>query len=152
MTCVVFDLDGTLADIRHRQNWLRHKPKNWRAFPLNIAGDKPIPQTIQLTHLFGNQGYTIVILTGREEGENQKVRKETEEWLKTHNVLWDYLFMRPHKDHTQDHIWKKQMMYEVIIPSIGRPEMIFEDRKRVCNMWAEEGFFCFDVGQCKGEF
>lgn len=37
---VVFDIDGTLANIEHRLDYVRSKPKNWKAFDAGIPNDK----------------------------------------------------------------------------------------------------------------
>jgi hypothetical protein len=37
---IVFDIDGTLANIEHRLHHVRSKPKNWPAFDAGIPNDK----------------------------------------------------------------------------------------------------------------
>lgn len=38
---IVFDIDGTLADLSHRRHHVESRPKNWDAFFEDISEDKP---------------------------------------------------------------------------------------------------------------
>ena len=38
---IVFDIDGTLANIEHRRAFVATKPKNWKAFNAGIVNDTP---------------------------------------------------------------------------------------------------------------
>lgn len=39
MALICFDIDGTLANIEHRLDCVRTKPKNWKAFDAAIFVD-----------------------------------------------------------------------------------------------------------------
>jgi hydroxymethylpyrimidine pyrophosphatase-like HAD family hydrolase len=39
MALICFDIDGTLANIEHRLDYVRSKPKNWKAFDSGIPND-----------------------------------------------------------------------------------------------------------------
>lgn len=47
----------------------------------------------------------LTIVTGR----NERFRRETEKWLKDHNVKYKHLIMSPYSDHSQDKILKSQI-------------------------------------------
>jgi phosphoglycolate phosphatase-like HAD superfamily hydrolase len=45
---VIFDIDGTLADVSERIHHVRKKPKNWNAFSQGMAQDKAIHSMVRL--------------------------------------------------------------------------------------------------------
>ncbi len=44
---VIFDIDGTLADVSERIHHVRKKPKNWDAFFKGMAQDKAIHSIVR---------------------------------------------------------------------------------------------------------
>ena len=82
MKTVIFDLDGTLADIETRRGIsIKENGKmDWDIFfdPNNISLDTPNRPVITMAKLLKESGHRIVILSGRS-----KVTKDvTREWLK----------------------------------------------------------------------
>jgi 3-dehydroquinate dehydratase-2 len=57
---VVFDIDGTLANIEHRLDYVRSKPKNWKAFDAGIPNDKVNPHVAEVFHSLRDAGHDIV--------------------------------------------------------------------------------------------
>ena len=93
---VIFDLDWTLADIYvRRDKSLKPNGKlDWDIFasPTSIMDwDKPNLPVIKMAQLFKNDGFKIVIFSGR----NDRGFFATRDWLKIHNVTFDLLVMRP---------------------------------------------------------
>ena len=92
---VIFDLDGTLADINERKQkaqWESNdKAMDWDIFfdPENIKLDKPKPEVIKCAQMFKEQGYKIVIFSGR----NDISFKATQDWLSQHEVPYDLLVL-----------------------------------------------------------
>jgi phosphoglycolate phosphatase-like HAD superfamily hydrolase len=74
---VVFDIDGTLANIEHRRHWVATKPKNWGAFNAGMAKDTLHADVAELAILLHTQGNTILLCSGRGE----ETRAVTEAWL-----------------------------------------------------------------------
>ena len=160
---IIFDLDGTLADINERKTkagWIDTKDAmDWDIFfhPDNIKLDKPKPEVIKCAQMFHEQGYKIVIFSGR----NDRSFNETKLWLSDHNVPYDLLVLRP--DKFKDLAWpvakgnpatskmrfmpdeklKKEMLDTFV--DIDDVFCIFEDRKKVVDMWRELGLTCFEV-------
>ena len=68
---VIFDLDGTLADIEDRRKLCTKEngKMDWNEFfnPKNISLDKPFFKIITLATIFRNTGFNIAILSGRSE-------------------------------------------------------------------------------------
>ena len=147
----IFDIDGTIADNSHRQHYVRNKPKNWRAFNVAMADDKPIKPVIDLLHCIMSTGkYKILFSSGRQECD----REVTTEWLYQHAALYahDYeLFMRKTDDFRDDTIVKKEMLDK--IKELGyTPVAVFDDRTRVVDLWRSEGLYVFDCNQTRENF
>ena len=79
---VIFDLDGTLADIRHRLHLVRQKPKRWREFFEACVNDVPNEPVIAAYRAFRQSALPceLWIFSGRSDA----VRPQTERWLAQH--------------------------------------------------------------------
>jgi phosphoserine phosphatase len=147
---VVFDIDGTVADIQHRIHWIKNKPKNWVAFDAAAAHDKVI---IPIRNVYLNMTYdghnTILFVTGR----NEKTRKQTEQWLQDNSFTgYTKLFMRKAADYRSDVIVKQEILNQIINEFGQKPDIVFEDRPRVIRMWRDNGIFVCSVAQDDEEF
>lgn len=95
----VFDLDGTLADNRHRQsllpnqNFLENTEEDIAKFWLAARDDQPHEAVTEIARSLFDY-HTIVILTSRSE----YLREQTEDWLERADVPYDDLIMRPMED------------------------------------------------------
>lgn len=140
--CFVFDLDGTLCDVRHRRQWVSTQPKNWDAWNAGVPNDRPnLPVYVILKALsLAPSSYDIVLLSGR----GSEYRQVTINWLRHHGVQFSDLYMRAEGDYRPDPAIKAELADEVV--------GVFDDRKSVVDMWLERGWFVFDVGQGKGDF
>jgi len=140
---VVFDLDGTLADISHRLCFIKYPPKDWETFFARVNLDKPKQPIIDLTHRFHQCGDTVIICSGRRS----ECREATEEWLKTHNVKYSELLMREIDDRRSDVDVKKEML-EYIKQKYGQmPDLAIDDRQRVVDFWRSQGIICLQCDQ-----
>ena len=147
---VVFDLDGTLADITARRaladkTKVGKKKMNWKVFfdPQNIHLDKPNIPVIESFKAMKAAGYTMVIFSGRDA-----ISKDiTKLWLKKYGVDFDFLRMRDEGDFTPDDILKKNWMDELNMDGLTKDDVlcIFDDRDKVVKMWRDNGFTCFQV-------
>ena len=162
---VIFDLDGTLAIIDERKKLAKwesnKKAMDWDVFfhPDNIKLDKPNPPVIKCAQMFHEQGFRVIIFSGR----NDINFKETKEWLSEHNVPYDLLVCRPDKFKEEswpvadgnpatpamrfmpDEILKKAMLD--IFVNKDNVFCVFDDRKKVVDMWRQEGLTCFEVDE-----
>jgi len=135
----VFDIDGTLSNLKHRLPYLHTTPKDWGTFKSLIPFDTPHEDIIWLTQCFKNYGR--VILCSARDAIN---RKETIDWLIKYNVYFDDLYMREVNDYRDDGIIKKELLQEITV-KYGRPFMWFDDRNRVVQAVREEGIRVLQV-------
>ena len=131
---IVFDIDGTLANIEHRRSFVATKPKNWKAFNAGIVNDTPHEDIVWLARRLFDHSTTVVLCSGR--GEEQ--REVTEKQMKDCGVTFDKLFMRPAKDHRPDDVIKVELLQQ-IRSEFGNPWLWFDDRSRVVNAIRAEG-------------
>lgn len=140
---VIFDLDGTLADITHRLHFVRgQKRKDWGSFFRAIPQDTLRQDVYDLYNMYV-QDYTILLVSGRPE----TYRTITWDWLTLHNISHP-LYMREKGDFRPDTIVKAEI-YDQLIAPYYRIHIVVDDRPSVLRMWKEKGLSVIDVG--KGE-
>lgn len=148
---VVFDIDGTLANIEHRLGYVRSQPKNWAAFDAGIPNDKVNEPVARVFHSLHNGENTIIFASGRSE----RSRQATVDWLRT-NKMWfgsySRLYMRKADDFRPDDVVKREILNEIIADYGRKPDMVFDDRPRVVRMWRDNGIFVFNVYQREEDF
>lgn len=137
--CVIFDIDGTLANIEHRRHWVTSKPKNWKAFNSLMHLDTPNESIINLARMFIGQ-IPVIVASGRED----TYKEITHEWLHKHGIFYTHLLMRKSKDYRRDDIVKEEIL-EKILKMGYNPTLIFDDRNQVVDMWRRRGYTCCQV-------
>jgi phosphoglycolate phosphatase-like HAD superfamily hydrolase len=89
----VLDIDGVLADVRHRLHHLERKPKNWSGFFGAAPADPLLPEGAAVADRLA-QDHEVVYLTGRPE----RCRTDTSRWLQAHGLPEGVLLMRRDED------------------------------------------------------
>ena len=148
MKWIIFDLDGTLADIEDRRQLCTKEngKMDWDEFfdPINISLDKPNEPVIKMAQVLAETGHKIAIFSGRSE----KTIEATREWLHQHGIKFDILKMRPERNFTPDEDLKFKWFTEEFVDNAtsGRNvECVFDDRQKVVDMWREIGLTCMQV-------
>tara|TARA_R100001509_G_C4835653_1_gene204776 strand:+ start:484 stop:993 length:510 start_codon:yes stop_codon:yes gene_type:complete len=159
---VIFDLDGTLAniDVRRDKSMKPNGKLDWDIFaaPDSIKNwDKPNDPVIQMAKLFHQDGFKIVIFSGR----NDRGFDATIDWLIWWDVPFDLLVMRPDKFKDKswpiadgnpatpdmrfmpDEILKKKMLDTFV--DINDVFLVVDDRDKVVKMWRDLGLNTFQV-------
>ena len=159
---VIFDLDGTLAniDVRREKSLKINGKLDWEIFaaPSSILDwDEPNLPVIKMAQLFKADGFNIVIFSGR----NDRGFVATKHWLTKFNVPFDLLVMRPDKFKANswpiadgnpatgdmrfmpDEILKKKMLDTFV--DINDVFLVVDDRQKVVDMWRDLGLNTFQV-------
>jgi FMN phosphatase YigB (HAD superfamily) len=142
---IVFDVDGTLANIENRRAYVATKPKNWKAFNAGIANDTQHEDIVWLAKMFCDSENVVILCSGR--GEEQ--RYETMAQMDKFGIFYDKLYMRPVKDHRPDYIIKVELLNQ-IRNEYGPPWLWFDDRQQVVDAIRAEGVRVLQV--CDGNF
>ena len=142
-TCILFDLDGTLANGDHRLHYIRNQtPKDWTSYFAACDRDEPIPHMVEL-FLALCDTYDMFIVSGRSD----EVRDKTLAWFREHLSLTlkeGDLYMRSAGDHRPDDELK-MLFLEDIRKRGYEPLMAFDDRDRVVAAWRRAGIPCLQV-------
>ena len=153
---VIFDIDGTLADVEHRVHFAREK--DFDAF-FDAMGDDTVNEPIaDLLYFHLYKGVQIIFCSGRPDN----YRGITEDWLLEklgwymfgHNgwqardaLAEPYLFMRPEKKRmVPDYEVKKELLDE-ILKYVDKENILYavDDRQQVVDMWRNNGITCLQV-------
>lgn len=89
----VLDIDATLSDTRHRMSYIERRPKDWDGFFAHAKDDGLLDEGFAVAASLA-EGHEIVYLTGRPE----RIRKDTEAWLKRYGLPAGRLLMRRDTD------------------------------------------------------
>ncbi len=133
---VIVDIDGTLADVRHRLHHLRGRRKDWHGFFEAMDADTPIAGVVRWVQNLPPD-YRVVVVTGRPE----QYRERTLRWLRRQAIPFESLHMRRHGDHRSDFVVKAELLRELD----SQVAFAIDDRPPVCRMWREHGIRCFPI-------
>lgn len=137
---IIFDLDGTLADIQHRRWLLDLDPPDWRTFYAKCPADLVNHAVATAWDAHGDAGHFLWIVSGR----SKEVENETKDWLRRHSFYYDKLLMREDGDHQPDVKLKQGWIDDGTIPK-AQVVLVYDDRTSVVNMWRANGIPCFQV-------
>lgn len=138
-TAVIFDMDGTLADvssIRHhltkfdetKRTIVKHFHR-FHAESVSVPAHDHVVNAAQVAHMMG---HAVLVVTARKH----MWRHHTAWWLAMHNVPSDMLMMRGDDDYRPDYKVKKDMLetirkaYNVI--------HAWDDNPKIIKLWEEE--------------
>lgn len=134
--CVLFDLDGTLADLSHRLHYIKDGNHDWDSFFAGVGKDVPIPEICDLYQILFSRGKVLIV-----SGRSDVCRQDTIAWLAHQGLDYDGLYMRSEGDHRPDTVVKQEML-EKIIEDGYDPWLVIDDRQRLARMWRKEGLVC----------
>ena len=142
-TAVIFDMDGTLADvssIRHhltkfdetRRRVIKHFDR-FHAESVNVPPHFHVVNAAQVAKMLGHD---VVIVTARKH----MWRNHTAWWLAMHGVPSDALFMRDNEDNRPDYEVKKDILQT--IRKSWNPIHAWDDNPNIIRLWTEENIPC----------
>ena len=129
----VVDIDGVLADVRHRLHHVTGRPKDWRAFFAG-AGDDGLLTEGEHTARRLAEVYEVVYLSGRPE----ICRADTLAWLARHDLPPGDVHLRPRDDRRPGRSFKVDALARL---SRGRQvAVLVDDDPRVLDAARQAGF------------
>ncbi|MFM7598449.1 MAG: hypothetical protein ACKO70_08790 [Actinomycetota bacterium] len=130
----VVDIDGVLADVRHRLHHLSGRRRDWDAFFAAAGDDAVLPEGRAQIDKARADGLDIVYLTGRPE----RCRPGTLAWLGEHGFPEAPLVMRADDDRRPARRFKVEVVEG--LASAARVSRVIDDDDAVCQAMREAGF------------
>ena len=129
----VIDVDGVVADVRHRLHHIETRPKDWASFFASAHLDPPLAEGVARVRALLDD-HDVVYLTGRPE----HLRRTTEEWLERHGILGTTLLMRRRGDYRPAKVTKADELRR-----LGRDRtvaIVLDDDPEVCDALRDAGW------------
>ena len=113
--------------------------------PEVMRGDTPNQLVVDMAIALQDAGAEIVVVSAR----NERHRQVTETQLYSAGIQFSHLFLREDEDFRADDEFKKDVL-DALIAADWKPDLVFDDRNRVVDMWRANGIPCFQVAE--GDF
>lgn len=131
---VVVDIDGVIADVRHRLHHLSGRRRDWQAFFASAPDDGVLPEGRSEIERAMGDGLSPVYLTGRPE----RCRPATLTWLDAHGFPAAPLYMRPENDRRPAREFKVEVLRELAAGSMVA--RVIDDDDAVVVAMRQAGF------------
>ena len=146
---IIVDIDGTIADCRHRLHFIKGENKDWDSFFKACKDDKPIQDVLDIINNLALD-YNLLFITGRSD----VCKGETKHWLGEKIMVNGYtLLMRKQGDFRPDDEVKPELLNNFLEESKLNKDviqMVFEDRNSMVKKWREMGLTVAQVAE--GDF
>ena len=134
LSVAVIDLDGVVADVRHRLRHIQDGRKDWDAFFDGIPDDEVLPEGRAVVERLATD-HDIVYLTGRPE----RTRADTEDWLGRHRLPRGELVMRRDGDRRPARVTKPALLRRYAAAG-RRVAVVVDDDPAVCDALEKQGW------------
>jgi len=132
----IVDIDGVVADVRHRLHFVERRPKDWDGF-FAAAGDDPShPEGLAVVARLAVD-HDVVFLTGRPAS----IRAVTQRWLDANGLGGHPLHMRSARDRAPARVVKPAVLARL---AIGRTVgVVVDDDAEVLAAMSARGWPTF---------
>lgn len=127
------DLDGVVADVRHRLHHVTSRPKDWDAFFSAAAQDPVLEQGRETVRKLA-EVYDIVYLSGRPE----RCRDDTVGWLRRHRLPDGPVLLRPPGDRRPARLLKVEVLDR--LSTERRVVVLVDDDPQVLDAARDAGY------------
>ena len=132
----VIDIDGVLADVRHRLGHLGRQPKDWDAFFAAAVDDPLLDEGLAVAQRLAID-HEVVYLSGRPE----RCRGDTLDWLRDNALPPGRLMLRRSGDRRPASVIKTEVLRE--LAGQAPVSMLVDDDPIVCAAAETAGFAVF---------
>ena len=129
----VIDIDGVVADVRHRLYLVEDGPKQWDEFFVRAVDDPPLDIGVALVHELAAE-HDVLWLTGRPEC----TRGLTERWLTDQGLPNTPLLMRGDRDFRPARLTKRDELRR--LRRTRRIAVVVDDDPQVVDVLTGDGF------------
>jgi phosphoglycolate phosphatase-like HAD superfamily hydrolase len=129
----VFDIDGVLADVRHRLHHLEARPQRWERFFQAAGRDPVLVEGVERLRA-ALADHDVVYLTGRPE----RTRRLTEGWLARHDLPTGPLIMREDDDYRPARVLKRAVLRR--LAGVREIASVLDDDPAVVRLLADDGW------------
>lgn len=129
----VLDIDGVLADVRHRLHHLTSKPKDWDGFFSAAPSDPLLVEGLEVAIDLAAD-HEVVYLTGRPE----RCRSDTQAWLAKYGFPPGRLLMRSNSDRRPARLTKLEELQK--LRRAADVVLLVDDDSRVVDAAEAAGF------------
>ena len=129
----VFDVDGVLADVRHRLAFLDRRHKDWDGFFAAATQDPPLAEGVLLARESA-LACEVVYVTGRPE----HCRADTLAWFARHDLPAGALSMRGNRDRRPARLAKPDLLGRLAADRIVA--VVVDDDLSVCDAYEAHGY------------
>lgn len=130
---VLFDLDGTLADVSGLRHYVEGRNKNFDAFHKASVLCPTIPWVVDEVWRHWDAARKVVIVTARQE----QYWGVTEDWLSKHRIPFDVVMMRDAGDGRRDYDVKSDILGKLRVEYDIRHA--YDDNPSTYRLWLEHG-------------
>ncbi len=127
------DIDGVLADVRHRLHHLERSPKDWDGFFAAAADDPPLDEGLRVVRRLAGV-CRIAYVSGRPE----RCRADTLAWLARHDLPDGDLLLRPLGDFRAARFLKVDLLDR--LAEQGPVTVLVDDDPQVCEAARRAGY------------
>jgi FMN phosphatase YigB (HAD superfamily) len=129
----VFDVDGVLADVRHRLHHLEVRPQRWERFFRSADRDPLLTEGAERLRA-ALVDHDVMYLTGRPE----RTRRLTEHWLACHDLPVGPLVMRADDDHRPARWLKRDVLRT--LATVREVVSVLDDDPAVVSVLEADGW------------
>jgi hypothetical protein len=129
---VIFDVDGTLADVASIRHYVEGPTKNFNKFHAAASLVPPHREVADLAASLKQAGLVIVVVTSRKE----QWRWHTATWMRKWEIEYDHLYTRADRDGRRDVDVKRDIL--VAILRTYDVVLAVDDNPSIIALWNEE--------------
>ena len=131
----IFDMDGTLCDVRSIRHYVQYKPnhRNFHKFHGESINCPAYPEVKELFLKLQQQGLAMLVVTARTSDYSML----TNLWLREQGLHCDEMYMRERRDQRPDVEVKADLLVE--IQRSYQPVLAVDDREHVAAVWRAAG-------------